>query len=127
MRRVREKTPFEAKKEIRASPSPLRDAPAAKAAGPFLITGQPDVIATLPMCELCILIPTIELRSGRLPNRDPLSHRANMAVWRQRLLPEQYGKSNFGTATSAFDPTETLAVHCATVFKPVSALSEYSF
>jgi hypothetical protein len=28
---------------------------------------------------------------------------------------------------AAYDPTETLAVHCATVLKPVSALSEYSF
>jgi hypothetical protein len=32
-----------------------------------------------------------------------------------------------GASRSVDDPTETLAVHCATVLKPVSALSEYSF
>jgi hypothetical protein len=36
-------------------------------------------------------------------------------------------KLDFGAVRAAFDPTETLAVHCATVLKPVSALSEYSF
>ena len=39
----------------------------------------------------------------------------------------QSGKHLLGLSFSGFDPTETLAVHCATVLKPVSALSEYSF
>jgi hypothetical protein len=37
------------------------------------------------------------------------------------------GKHLLAASISGFDPTETLAVHCATVLKPVSALSEYSF
>jgi hypothetical protein len=39
----------------------------------------------------------------------------------------QSGKDLLALSLSAFDPTETLAVHFATVLKPVSALSEYSF
>src|SRR6266850_7125168 len=57
-------------------------------------------------------------------------------TWHETDLPRcpqfgsyrgESGHGGYERRLPSLTPTETLAVHCATVLKPVSALSEYSF